>query len=69
MVNTHPTGSVTDDELRQYAESVRETHNAERQEIGRKYDRCEHCGFTRHPCEVYEMAGSVIALLGRLDQS
>ena len=59
----------SDDEIRQYATSERDLHDPAQQE-GNGYDRCEHCHYTRHPCDVYELATVVLALLdrGRTDQ-
>jgi hypothetical protein len=45
------------------AEGVRETHDPKRQ--GHGYNRCEHCHYTSHPCDAYDMADAVVRLLDR----
>jgi hypothetical protein len=59
------TQQEADAELRAYAESVRRQHDPRNQD--HHYERCELCGFTRHPCVTYELADEVIKLLDRLD--
>ena len=55
---------MTDDELRRYALGSMKLHDPAQQE-GNGYERCEHCHYTRHPCDVYELAQIVLALLDR----
>ena len=50
------------DELRQYATFAMAQHDPAQQE-GNGYNRCEHCHYTRHPCDVYELASAVLRLL------
>ncbi len=54
----------SDDQLRRYALESQRLHDPKRQE-GNGYDRCKHCHYTRHPCDVYELASIVLALLDR----
>ena len=56
-------GYDTDDQVRRYALDEQRLHNPKNQ--GHGYDRCEHCHFTRHPCDVYELASVVLFLLDR----
>lgn len=55
------------DDLRRYAIYAQRQHNPAFQKNG--YDRCEHCHYTRHPCDVYDLATAVLWLLddGRTD--
>lgn len=55
---------MTDDELRDYAVSTRDQHTPEMQD-GNPYERCALCHYTRHPCDVYDLANAVIGLLDR----
>jgi len=59
-----PDRFYTDDELRSYALDSLKLHDPKLQE-GNGYDRCEHCHYTRHPCDVYELAQIVLSLLAR----
>ena len=45
---------------REWAYSVRAAHDPETQ--GHGYERCSLCSYTRHPCEAFELADTVIAL-------
>lgn len=45
---------------RAWAYEVRAQHDPAVQENG--YDRCALCHYTRHPCDTYELADTVIAL-------
>jgi hypothetical protein len=56
-------GYDTDDQLRRYALDEQRLHNPKNQ--GHNYERCEHCHYTRHPCDVYELASCVLFLLDR----
>lgn len=51
----------TTEEMRSYATGLRDQHTPANQE-GNGYDRCEHCHYTRHPCDVYDLASMVLAL-------
>lgn len=57
-------GWDTADDLRRYALDLQRVHDPAQQE-GNGYERCEHCHYTRHPCEVYELATIVLALIDR----
>lgn len=50
-------------ELRSFAFDLREQHNPANQ--SHQYERCEHCHYTRHPCDIYDLASIVLALLDR----
>lgn len=50
-------------QLREYATNVRDAHDATKQDHG--YERCELCGYTRHPCETFDMASAVLVLLDK----
>ena len=52
----------SDGEMREYATFARDQHDPSKQE-GNGYNRCEHCHYTRHPCDVYDLAVMVLALL------
>jgi hypothetical protein len=56
---------VTDQELRAWALDVQMLHDPAEQ--GHGYQRCEHCAFVRHPCDVHELASAVLGLLDRLE--
>ena len=47
------------------AHDIRTTHDPTAQANG--YNRCEHCHYTRHPCDAYEMADAVLRLLEEPD--
>ena len=49
-------------EMRSFAETLRDQHDANKQ--AHPYDRCEHCSYTRHPCDTYDLASMVLALTG-----
>lgn len=55
----------TVEEMRLYAEGVRDQHTPSNQE-GNGYDRCAHCHYTRHPCDTYDLASMVLALIERI---
>lgn len=55
---------MTDEELREWAMSVAHDHDPEHQ--AHNYVRCELCGFVRHPCDTFDLARAVLALLDRL---
>ena len=38
---------------RAQVEAILDQHNAARPS---RYGRCEHCNWTRHPCDVYDLA-------------
>ena len=54
---------MDDDQLRREALGVRDTHDPAKQD--HNYDRCEHCHYTSHPCDAYDMANTVLELLDR----
>jgi hypothetical protein len=58
---------VTDDELQDYAAGLQREHDPTNQK--HNYERCELCGFTHHPCDVYDLATAVLALLDRGDHT
>jgi len=49
-------------ELTEWATAIRDQHDPHKQQNG--YERCQLCGFTRHPCDTYELASEVLRLLG-----
>ena len=65
MVVLPGTDEWTDGELRDFAQATRDFHDPAMQEHA--YARCERCGFTRHPCDTYDLADSVITLLNRIE--
>ena len=56
------------DELRAYALDEQRLHTPA-QQTDNPYDRCALCSYTRHPCEVHDLASAVLSLLdeGRTD--
>jgi len=54
-----------DDDLRGFALEAQLQHDPTQQD-GNPYKRCEHCHYTRHPCDVYDLATAVLALLDRV---
>jgi hypothetical protein len=54
-----------DEELRAFASFALAQHDPAQQEDNR-YQRCEHCHYTRHPCDPFDLAFHVLALLDRL---
>ena len=55
---------MTDDELadlKAEATAIRDQHDPAQQ--SHNYNRCEHCHFTSHPCDAYDMADAVLRLL------
>ena len=42
------------------ARITRDQHDPSKQDHG--YDRCEHCHYTSHPCDVYDLASWVIEM-------
>jgi hypothetical protein len=53
---------MTRDEMRAFATFARDQHDPANQE-GNPYERCEHCHYTRHPCDVHDLAVMVLTLL------
>jgi cytochrome c peroxidase len=49
------------DDLRRYALGAQRLHDPKLQANG--YNRCEHCHYTSHPCDVYELASAVLWLI------
>jgi hypothetical protein len=70
MADEPPIIGLTDDQLRRYALDTQAMHDPAKQE-GHNYERCEHCHYTRHPCDAYDLATAVLQLLdrGRPDSS
>jgi len=67
-------GGYTRDELRRYALETQRMHDPAQQgdviaSIEPFPGRCALCSYTRHPCDVYELASVVLELLdaGRTD--
>jgi hypothetical protein len=56
----------SDEQLRDFAQFELDRHDPANQE-GNGYERCELCHYTRHPCDVYDLAAGVLRLLDRLD--
>ena len=54
----------SDDDIRRYALYSQRQHDPDRQR-GNSYARCMHCHYTRHPCDVYDLATTVLMLLDR----
>jgi len=57
---------LEDADLRQFAQDELDRHTPANQEHN-GYERCALCHFTRHPCDVYDLAAAVLRLLDRLD--
>ena len=55
---------MTDEEMREWAVSLVQDHDPLNQ--NHAYERCELCGFVRHPCDTFDLARAVLALLDRL---
>jgi hypothetical protein len=55
---------LTDDELRAYALDSQAQHDPSKQDDN-PYERCAHCHYTRHPCDVFDLATAVLQLLDR----
>lgn len=43
---------------------TKDLHDPDKQDHG--YDRCEHCHYTSHPCEVFDLCETVEALIAEL---
>lgn len=54
----------TDDELRRYAEGERDLHDPPQRDDN-PYGPCAHCNYTRHPCDIHDLASMALALLER----
>jgi hypothetical protein len=54
----------SDDDIRRYALDCQRQHDPDQQE-GNGYARCMHCHYTRHPCDVYDLATTVLMLMDR----
>ena len=52
------------DDLRRFAEDELARHTPVNQERN-GYNRCAECHYTRHPCDVYDLAAAVLRLLDR----
>ena len=55
-----------DDALRIEALAIRTAHDPEHQGDDAWPERCALCHYTRHPCDTYDMADQVLALLDRI---
>jgi hypothetical protein len=55
----------TDEALRHQAEEARRMHDPANQ-VDTYAGRCSLCSYTRHPCEIYDLADEVVGLLDRL---
>jgi hypothetical protein len=55
------------DDLRRFAEDEIARHTPANQP-NNGYDRCAECHFTRHPCDVYDLAAAVLRLLDRQER-
>ena len=58
-------GYDTADQVRRYALDEQRLHDPAQQGTDAWPDRCSHCHYTRHPCDVYELATIVLALIDR----
>jgi hypothetical protein len=47
------------------ARSAYEAHDPKNQD--HKYNRCQICHYTRHPCNTFELAEAILILLGELE--
>ena len=52
------------DDLRRFAEDELARHTPANQERN-GYNRCAECHYTRHPCDVFDLAAAVLRLLDR----
>ena len=52
------------DDLRAFAQDELDRHTPANQE-NNGYERCALCHYTRHPCDVYDLAAAVLRLLNR----
>ena len=50
------------DATRMLASDIRDAHDPEKQ-ADNPYYRCALCHYTRHPCDAYDMADTVLRLL------
>ena len=59
---------LSDDDIRREALAVQKAHDPDQQE-NNNYMRCALCHYTRHPCDAYDMATTVLMLMdrGRVD--
>lgn len=55
----------SDDEIRRFATGARDQHDPTKQGDVGFPGRCAHCNFTRHPCDTFDLASIVLALLDR----
>ena len=51
----------TRNEMREFAMSVKNDHDPLMQ--GHGYHRCERCNYSRHPCDTYDLACMLLAML------
>jgi hypothetical protein len=59
---------MDDHDLRVFARAALNEHDPT-QQPGNPYERCALCHYTRHPCDVYDLAHYVLQLLDRLDKT
>ena len=52
------------DDLRAFAQDELDRHTPANQE-NNGYERCALCHYTRHPCDVYDLAAAVLRLLDK----
>lgn len=69
MTQLTPHWTVTD--ARVFAESMRRDHDPIRQTMSdgktpNPHDRCALCGYTRYPCDVYDMAALLLVALDEI---
>lgn len=51
---------------RMWAIGLHHIHDPENQ-TDNPYDRCKHCHYERHPCDIHDLAGIIIDLYERLE--
>lgn len=66
---------LSDDDLRTFARAAIDQHTPANQRLqggegvgDNPYDRCALCHFTRHPCDVYDLAAAVLRLLDEIER-
>ena len=57
---------MSDDDLRMFARAAKAHHTPTEQDDN-PYERCALCHYTRHPCDVYDLAAAVLTLLDRIE--
>ena len=56
---------MNDDDLRLFARATLDIHTPAKQGGNGYEGRCAECHYTRHPCDVYDLAAGVLRLLDR----